>query len=60
MQVPPPMVSPRCADFMAFFIGFSLTLPFGLPDAMLADIIDYDELRTGLRNEGMYTVVETK
>jgi Na+/melibiose symporter-like transporter len=24
-----------------------------------ADIIDYDELHTGQRNEGLYTVVET-
>ena len=30
-----------------------------VPDAVLADIIDYDELCTGDRREGMYTVVET-
>lgn len=30
-----------------------------IPEAMLADVIDYDELLTGDRNEGMYTVVET-
>jgi len=44
---------------VAFTIGLGTTLAFGLPDALLADIIDYDELRTGDRNEGVYTVVET-
>merc|ERR1719296_220632 len=29
-----------------------------VPDPMLADIIDYDELRTGDRSEAMYTVLE--
>ena len=31
---------------------------FTIPDAILADIVDYDELHTGLRNEGLYSVVE--
>ena len=44
---------------MGFILGFALALPFGLPDAILADIIDYDEFCTGDRSEGMYTVVET-
>merc|ERR1712176_1552791 len=44
---------------IAFAMGVGQTLAFGLPDAILADIIDYDELRTGERNEGIYTVVET-
>lgn len=30
-----------------------------IPDPLLADIIDYHELRTGDRSEGMYTVMET-
>jgi hypothetical protein len=30
-----------------------------IPDALLADVIDYDELYTGQRSEGRYTVVET-
>lgn len=30
-----------------------------IPDALLSDIIDYDELLTGERNEGVYTIVET-
>lgn len=42
-----------------FFAGIGTSLPFTLPDAILGDIIDYDEMRTGERNEGMYTVVET-
>jgi len=44
---------------VAFVLGAGTTLAFGLPDAILNDIIDYDELRTGERNEGLYTVVET-
>ena len=34
---------------MGFVVGLGTTLAFGLPDAILADIIDYDELRTGDR-----------
>ena len=34
-------------------------MPTVIPDAMLGDIIDYDELMTGERNEGMYSMVET-
>lgn len=46
--------------YMLFFIvGASLSAGFVLPDAMLADVIDYDELLSGRRNEGMYTVIET-
>ena len=44
---------------LAIFIGFGLASSFVVPDAILADIIDYDELLTGSRNEGIYTVVES-
>ena len=47
------------STLLSLTLGLSTTLPFTLPDALLADIIDYDELRTGDRNEGVYTVVET-
>ena len=40
-------------------LGFGTSLPFVLPDSILADTIDYDELHAGIRSEGMYTVVET-
>jgi len=50
---------PPISFFLAFFIGLGTTLAFGLPEALLNDIIDFDELRTGERNEGMYTVIET-
>mmetsp|Transcript_33893 Transcript_33893/g.100971 ORF Transcript_33893/g.100971 Transcript_33893/m.100971 type:complete len:759 (+) Transcript_33893:85-2361(+) len=40
-------------------IGVGQALGFVLPDAMLADIIDYAELHSGSRDEGMYTVIET-
>ena len=34
-------------------LGVCLTLPNVVPDAILGDIIDYDELRTGARSEAM-------
>ena len=37
--------APEMIYFMALILGFALALPFGLPDAILADIIDYDEVR---------------
>lgn len=40
-------------------LGVCITLPNIIPDAILGDIIDYDELRTGTRSEAMYTTVET-
>ena len=44
---------------LAVFMGVGSVGSQIIPDAMLADIIDYDELHTGERNEGLYTVVET-
>lgn len=32
-------------------MGVCVSIPYVLPDAMLGDIIDYDELLTGDRNE---------
>ena len=53
----------RAAPWLVYIIcigvGIGTVLAFGLPDAILNDVIDYDELRTGERNEGMYTVIET-
>ena len=40
-------------------LGVCITLPSIIPDAILGDIIDYDELLTGTRSEAMYTTVET-
>jgi len=51
--------APALTLVVLFFAGVGISLPFTLPDALLADIIDYDELRTAQRNEGIYTVVET-
>ena len=45
--------------FLAFFLGMCLTVPYVIPDAMLGDIIDYDELLNGDRNEAMFSMVET-
>jgi len=44
---------------IGFVMGLGQSLAFGLPDALLADIIDYDELITGERNEGIFSVIET-
>mmetsp|Transcript_30750 Transcript_30750/g.94200 ORF Transcript_30750/g.94200 Transcript_30750/m.94200 type:complete len:773 (+) Transcript_30750:162-2480(+) len=44
---------------VGMLIGVGQVLGFVLPDAMLADIIDYAELHSGTRDEGMYTVIET-
>ena len=41
------------------FVGIGLSGASIIPDALLGDIIDYDELHTGRRNEAIYTVVET-
>ena len=40
-------------------VGCGMAASYVLPDALLADIIDYDELHTGARSEGLYTVIET-
>lgn len=51
-------------DLMMLF-AFALPLGVGLsgsqliPDALLGDIVDCDELHTGERNEGVCTIVET-
>ena len=44
---------------VSFCLGVCLTLPNIIPDAILGDIIDYDELLTGTRSEAMFTTVET-
>lgn len=45
---------------LCFCVGCSWAAFYMIPDGMLADTIDYDELRTGERSEAMYTVVETQ
>jgi len=44
---------------LCMFVGFGMAASFVLPDSVLADIIDYDELFTTERREGLYTVAET-
>ena len=36
------------------FLGVPMAAVFTFPNALMADIIDYDELRTGMRREAMY------
>ena len=56
------------AEFMRtsgalYAIPFALGLGFAIgsvvPEALLSDVIDYDELHCGVRREGMYVVLET-
>jgi GPH family glycoside/pentoside/hexuronide:cation symporter len=39
---------------MAFLAGISVSAAHILPDAMFPDVIEWDELRTGRRQEGIY------
>ena len=49
--------------FILYILGFLIGVGMGaylvVPDAILGDCIDYDELHTGVRSESGYTVVET-
>ena len=47
---------PRVAQAFLFvpLIGVPMAAVFTFPNALMADIIDYDELRTGMRREAMY------
>jgi GPH family glycoside/pentoside/hexuronide:cation symporter len=40
--------------FFAAFIGLPMAAVFTFPNAIMADIIDYDAIRTGMRREAMY------
>ena len=40
--------------WMAFLAGLSVSAAHVLPDAMFPDVIEWDELRTGRRQEGVY------
>jgi len=51
--------SPNLIYLLGPFLGVCIVAPVVIPDAMLGDIIDYDELLTGERNEAMYSMVET-
>jgi GPH family glycoside/pentoside/hexuronide:cation symporter len=40
--------------WMSFLAGLSVSAAHVLPDAMFPDVIEWDELRTGRRQEGIY------
>jgi glycoside/pentoside/hexuronide:cation symporter, GPH family len=44
----------RIIFLMAFAAGFGISVCYLIPNAMLPDVIEYDELRTGRRREGIY------
>jgi GPH family glycoside/pentoside/hexuronide:cation symporter len=39
---------------MAFVAGLGISVCYLIPNAMLPDVIEYDELKTGRRREGVY------
>jgi GPH family glycoside/pentoside/hexuronide:cation symporter len=49
-------VIPKVVQAFLFipFLGIPMAAVFTFPNALMADIIDYDELRTGMRREAMY------
>lgn len=49
----PPMAL-GLAMLMAVLMGFSYSAAHMLPDAIFPDVIDWDELQTGERHEGVY------
>jgi glycoside/pentoside/hexuronide:cation symporter, GPH family len=49
----PPMAL-GLAMLMAVLMGFSYSAGHMLPESIFPDVIDYDELRTGERHEGIY------
>jgi GPH family glycoside/pentoside/hexuronide:cation symporter len=44
----------RIIFLMAFVAGFGISVCYLIPNAMLPDVIEYDELKTGRRREGIY------
>src|SRR3970282_2933782 len=52
--VPGVSVMLQSVLFVAF-IGLPMAAVYTFPNAITADIIDYDELRTGVRREGVHS-----
>ena len=50
--------SPMTTTLLAFINGLPMGAQF-LTDSILADVIDYDELLTGTRSEGRFTIFQT-
>jgi Na+/melibiose symporter-like transporter len=48
-----------CPSLHSSDLTAARSCPDVIPDAILADLIDYDEFHTGARSESSYTVVET-
>ena len=44
---------------LAAFAGIGVSAAYTLPDAMFADVIEWDELRTGRRQEGIFYGIRT-
>ena len=49
----------RSLIFMAGLAGIGVSAAYTLPDAMFADVIEWDELRTGRRQEGVFYGIRT-
>jgi GPH family glycoside/pentoside/hexuronide:cation symporter len=54
-------VIPKVVQAFIFvpFLGVPMAAVFTFPNALMADIIDYDELRTGMRREAMYYGIQS-
>ena len=50
--VPQNVVTPY--HFIAFFVGIGTSVAYPIPWSMLPDVIEYDELQTGQRWEGIF------
>lgn len=57
------IISPTSPSYLVYVIGAIVGVGYGvahvLPWAMLPDVIDFDEFRTGKRNEGIYSGIMT-
>lgn len=53
MNFVPPLAYTRVV-IMSVLMGISVSAAHVLPDAIFPDVIDWDELRTGKRHEGIY------
>jgi hypothetical protein len=57
--VPPEVLPIQAIWLLGIFIALGQGGAFIVPDAILADIIDYSELMTSVRSEGLYCILET-
>lgn len=57
--IPPDVMPKPLMYFLGVIIALGQVGNMVVPDAILGDIIDYGEMQTGKRSEGLYCVLET-